>query len=259
MPFIHTTVNDHIATVVIDRPEALNALNQDVLAELKAAFEELRASEDLRCVILTGGGEKSFVAGADIAQMSEMDPKQAEDFGRFGNQVFLAISTFPCPVIAAVNGFALGGGFELALSCDIRLASEKARFAFPETGLGIMPGFGGTQRLARLAGPGVAADLIYTGRRFNAEEALALGVVNEVVAPEALMEKAREMASLIASRSPIGIRQAKLAIREGLDRSLEDGLGCESVAFGACFDSEDQKRAMKAFLNKEAFNDFQNR
>ncbi len=258
MSFVEIQKNDKTAVLTINRPEALNALNSQVLSDLKAALDELKKEADLRCLIITGAGPKSFVAGADIGEMSTMNPKKGEAFGVAGNKVMSQVASFPCPVIAAVNGYALGGGFELALACDLRLASEKARFAFPETGLGITPGFGGTQRLARLVGPALASELIFTGRTVKADEALAKGVVSQVCAPEELLDKAQELADTIAGRAPIAIRQAKKAIRGGLDLTLEKGLDYESECFGKCFDSEDQKNAMKAFVEKQPFNDFQN-
>lgn len=259
MSFVELKKNGKTAVLTINRPEALNALNSQVLSDLKAALDELKKEADLRCLIITGAGPKSFVAGADIGEMSTMDPKKGEAFGIAGNKVMSQVASFPCPVIAAVNGYALGGGFELALACDLRLASEKARFAFPETGLGITPGFGGTQRLARLVGPALASELIFTGRTVKADEALAKGMVSQVCAPEELLDKAQELADTIAGRAPIAIRQAKKAIRGGLDLTLEKGLDYESECFGECFDSEDQKNAMKAFVEKQPFNDFQNR
>ena len=259
MSFVELQKNGKTAVLTINRPEALNALNSQVLSDLKAALDELKKEADLRCLIITGAGPKSFVAGADIGEMSTMNPKKGEAFGIAGNKVMSQVASFPCPVIAAVNGYALGGGFELALACDLRLASEKARFAFPETGLGITPGFGGTQRLARLVGPALASELIFTGRTVKADEALAKGVVSQVCAPEELLDKAQELADTIAGRAPIAIRQAKKAIRGGLDLTLEKGLDYESECFGECFDSEDQKNAMKAFVEKQPFNDFQNR
>lgn len=259
MSFVEIQKNGKTAVLTINRPEALNALNSQVLSDLKEALDELKKEADLRCLIITGAGPKSFVAGADIGEMSTMNPKKGEAFGIAGNKVMSQVASFPCPVIAAVNGYALGGGFELALACDLRLASEKARFAFPETGLGITPGFGGTQRLARLVGPALASELIFTGRTVKADEALAKGMVSQVCAPEELLDKAQELADTIAGRAPIAIRQAKKAIRGGLDLTLEKGLDYESECFGECFDSEDQKNAMKAFMEKQPFNDFQNR
>ena len=259
MSFVEMQKNGKTAVLTINRPEALNALNSQVLSDLKEALDELKKEADLRCLIITGAGPKSFVAGADIGEMSTMNPKKGEAFGIAGNKVMSQVASFPCPVIAAVNGYALGGGFELALACDLRLASEKARFAFPETGLGITPGFGGTQRLARLVGPALASELIFTGRTVKADEALAKGMVSQVCAPEELLDKAQELADTIAGRAPIAIRQAKKAIRGGLDLTLEKGLDYESECFGECFDSEDQKNAMKAFVEKQPFNNFQNR
>ena len=189
MSFVSCEVQDRVAVLTIDRPKALNALNPEVLNDLKAAFEGIDQSE-VRCVILTGAGDKSFVAGADIASMSTMTKAEGEAFGKQGNDVFLMVENFPLPVIAAVNGFALGGGNELAMSCDIRLASENALFGQPEVGLGITPGFGGTQRLARVVGVGMAKQLVYSATNIKADEALRIGLVNAVYAPDQLMDAA---------------------------------------------------------------------
>lgn len=259
MALIERTLEKKIATLTINRPQALNALNTETLAALRDELKALAAETDLRCLIIKGGGEKAFVAGADISEMAEKNEAEGAEFGRFGNEVFSLVAAFPAPVIAAVNGYALGGGFELALACDIRIAAETARFAFPETGLGITPGFGGTQRLARLAGPAIASELIFTGKRIKAEEALRLGIVNEVCPAEALLERAQAVAESIAAKGPIAVREAKRAIREGLEGTLAAGLNFESECFGRCFASEDQKKAMQAFLKKETFTDFANR
>lgn len=259
MALIDITQNNHIATLTLNRPEALNALNTQLLEALSAELDKLMGEPDLRCLIITGAGPKSFVAGADIAEMAGMDPVQGEAFGKFGNAVFSKLAAFPCPVIAAINGFALGGGFEIALACDLRIASENARFAFPETGLGITPGFGGTQRLARLVGPALASELIFTGRHVKSEEARVRGIVSEVLPQDQLLARAEEIAQSIASKAPIAVRKAKEAIRGGLDLDLAGGLNFEAGCFGACFGSEDQKNAMQAFLKKETFTDFQNR
>lgn len=259
MALIERKIENKIATLTINRPQALNALNTETLEALRDELKALAEEADLRCLIIKGAGEKAFVAGADISEMADKNEAEGAEFGRFGNEVFSLVASFPAPVIAAVNGYALGGGFELALACDIRIATESARFSFPETGLGITPGFGGTQRLARLAGPAIASELIFTGRRLKPDEALKLGVVNEVCPVEALDERAMELAENIASKAPIAVREAKRAIREGLEGSLADGLKLESECFGRCFASEDQKNAMQAFLKKEAFTDFANR
>ncbi|MDO5016374.1 MAG: enoyl-CoA hydratase-related protein [Eubacteriales bacterium] len=258
MSFVNVNLSENIAILEINRPEGLNALNTEVLSDLLEAISALHEEEDLRALIVTGAGEKSFVAGADIGEMSGLNSREAENFGHFGSSVFEALRQIPCPVIAAVNGYALGGGFELALACDIRLASTTARFAFPETGLGITPGFGGTQRLAKLCGTGVASELIFTGRRVKAEEALALGIVNKVVEPDQLIDEALEMAKAIADKAPIAVAKAKQAIYASEELSIEQGLDLEAAFFAHCFETQDQKRAMKAFLDKEEFHDFQN-
>lgn len=251
MAYIMIDQKGHVAQLTINRPEGLNALNRDVLQELSDLLDKLENDPTVRALIITGAGERAFVAGADIGEMAELTSKEAEAFSRFGNRVMQKIHSFPVPVIAAVNGFALGGGFELALACDLRIASERGRFAFPETGLGITPGFGGTQRLARLVGQMTAYDLILTGRRIKPDEALALGIIGEVTPIENLLPRAWAIAQLIADRAPVATRQAKLAIREGLDLTVEEGLALEEECFGRCFDTKDQKDAMSAFLNKE--------
>ena len=238
-----------IGILTINRPKALNAINSDVISEIGGWADKIAA--DLpRCVILTGSGEKSFVAGADIAEMHMLSKEEAADFARRAHAAFLKIENLPVPVIAAVNGFALGGGCELALLADIRLASEKAVFALPETGLGIMPGFGATQRLPRLIGTGRAAELVFTGRRMKAAEALSAGLVNAVYAPEELMEKAKEMAQTIAEKAPIGIRASKAAMLTGIGQQLTDALETEAVQFASCFETQDQRNGMGAFLEK---------
>ena len=231
---------EKLAVVTINRPKALNALTSETLRELDYVIEDLENDNDLYCVILTGSGEKSFVAGADIAEMKDLNAKEAEEFGLLGNRVFRRLEKLDKPVIAAISGFALGGGCELAMSCDIRIASEKARFAQPEVGLGIIPGFGGTQRLARLVGAGKAKELIYTGSMIKADEALNIGLVNKVVPLENLMEEAKAMATLIASNAPIAIELSKYAIDRGLQVDIDRAIEIEAEDFGKCFDSEDQ-------------------
>jgi len=243
-------INEKIATVVIDRPEALNALNSDVMKELYEAVEKIKATPDVRVALFMGGGEKSFVAGADIKQMADMTPIEGAEWGRFGQSTFSAIAELPCPTIAVVQGFALGGGCELALACDIRIASEKARFGQPEVGLGIVPGFGGTQRLARLVGPGQAKRLIFSGEMISANEAYAIGLVEQVVPHEQLKEAAMKLAQTIASKSPNAVRLAKVAINHGLEGSLEEGMRLEASLFGLCFASPEQKEGMTDFLEK---------
>ena len=228
----------------------MNALNPEVLNDLKAAFEGIDQSE-VRCVILTGAGDKSFVAGADIAAMSTMTKAEGEAFGKQGNDVFLMVENFPLPVIAAVNGFALGGGNELAMSCDIRLASENALFGQPEVGLGITPGFGGTQRLARVVGVGMAKQLVYSATNIKANEALRIGLVNAVYAPDQLMDAARKLAGKIASNAPIAVRNCKRAINEGIELPIAEAVQVEERLFGACFETHDQVEGMSCFLSRE--------
>lgn len=250
MSFVSCEVQDRVAVLTIDRPKALNALNPEVLNDLKAAFEGIDQSE-VRCVILTGAGDKSFVAGADIASMSTMTKAEGEAFGKQGNDVFLMVENFPLPVIAAVNGFALGGGNELAMSCDIRLASENALFGQPEVGLGITPGFGGTQRLARVVGVGMAKQLVYSATNIKANEALRIGLVNAVYAPDQLMDAARKLAGKIASNAPIAVRNCKRAINEGIELPIAEAVQVEERLFGACFETHDQVEGMSCFLSRE--------
>ncbi len=250
MSFVTCEVQDRVAVVTINRPEALNALNPDVLADLKAAFEGIDQDE-VRCVVLTGAGEKSFVAGADIGSMSTMTKAEGQEFGKLGNDIFLFIETFPLPVIAAVNGFALGGGNELAMSCDIRLAAENAVFGQPEVGLGITPGFGGTQRLARLVSPGMAKQLVYAATNIDAAEALRIGLVNAVHPADELMAAALKLAGRIAKQAPIAVRNCKRAINEGLDLPIEQAVELEERLFGDCFETHDQQEGMGCFLSKD--------
>ena len=247
-----------VGIVTVNRPQALNALNSQVLCELSQVFDQIDQSE-VRCVILTGAGEKSFVAGADIGEMSTLSKADGEAFGKKGNDVFLKIESFPLPVIAAVNGFALGGGCELALSCDIRLCSQNAVFGQPEVGLGITPGFGGTQRLARVVGTGRAKELLYTARNVKADEAQSIGLVNAVYAPEELMGAAVKMAEKIARNAPIAVRGCKLAVNTGIDQCIGDAVVTEEKLFGACFETEDQREGMAAFLEKRKGTIFHNR
>jgi enoyl-CoA hydratase len=259
MTLVKVEKKETVALLTINRPEGLNALNTAVLKELSDALDALAEDSDLRVLVVTGAGDRAFVAGADIGEMAELTREEAVSFARAGHETMEKLSSFPVPTIAAVNGFALGGGFELALACDLIIASAKARFAFPETGLGITPGFGGTQRIARLAGPMVACDLIFTGRRLNAEQALALGIVAEITDVETLLDRAMEIANTIADKAPVAIRNAKRAIYEGLGGTLSDGLTLETKYFSQCFDTEDQKNAMRAFVNKEKAPPFEGR
>ena len=250
MAFVKTEVQGAVEVITIDRPKALNALNPEVLADLKAAFEAVD-QETIRCIVLTGEGDKSFVAGADIGSMSTMTKAEGEAFGKLGNDVFLMIESFPIPVIAAVNGFALGGGNELAMSCDIRICSENAMFGQPEVGLGITPGFGGTQRLARLVGAGMAKELVYAAVNIGAEEALRIGLVNHVYPQAELMEQAMKLANKIARNAPIAVQACKKAINEGLEVTTEEGEVIEEKLFGSCFETHDQKEGMGCFLSRE--------
>ncbi|MCC8026863.1 MAG: enoyl-CoA hydratase/isomerase family protein [Clostridium sp.] len=238
-----------VGIITLNRPNALNALNSGVLEELSQVLDQAKRDE-VRCLILTGAGEKAFAAGADISEMRLLSREEGERFGKKGNQVFWKVETFPAPVIAAVNGFALGGGCELAMCCDIRIASENAVFGQPEVGLGITPGFGGTQRLARLVGPGMAKQLIFTGKNIKAEEALRIGLINSVCPQGELMEEAGRLARSIVRNAPIAVRNSKEAINEGLDTDLRSGLGIEERLFGACFETEDQRYGMDFFLDK---------
>ena len=251
MDTVLTETQENIAIVTINRPNALNALSREVLTDLEAAFTALEKNKEVLCVILTGAGEKSFVAGADIAEMKDMDKQASNAYADFANKLFLCIEHFQVPVIAAVNGYALGGGCELAMACDIRIAASHARFAQPETGLGITPGFGGTQRLPRLVGLGIAKELIYTCRQVKADEALSLGLVNKVVEAENLMQEAKAIEMQIAKNAPIAIRYAKNAINEGFHLPIEEAVGVEQKYFSDCFSTNDQKLAMTAFVNKE--------
>jgi enoyl-CoA hydratase len=212
-----------------------------------------------RCLVLTGAGEKSFVAGADIGEMSTLTPEEGEAFGKVGNDVFRKLETFPIPVIAAVNGFALGGGCEISMSCDIRICSDNAVFGQPEVGLGITPGFGGTQRLARLVSPGMAKQLIYTARNIKADEALRIGLVNAVYPQEELLPAAKKMAAGIAKQAPIAVRACKKAINEGLQVDMDQAIVIEEKAFGSCFKTEDQIEGMTAFLEKRKVEGFKNK
>lgn len=263
MEFVLYEQKDAIGIITINREKALNALNSQVLDELNEAFDAVDLNT-VRCLILTGAGEKSFVAGADIGEMSTLTKAEGEAFGKKGNDVFRKIETFPIPVIAAINGFALGGGCEISMSCDIRICSENAMFGQPEVGLGITPGFGGTQRLARLVGAGMAKQLIYTARNIKADEAYRIGLVNDVIkatvdeagnitasARDNLMAAAEKMAASIAKNAPIAVRNCKKAINDGLEVDMDKAIVIEEKLFGDCFETEDQKAGMGNFLKKK--------
>ncbi|MEG1972393.1 MAG: enoyl-CoA hydratase-related protein [Oscillospiraceae bacterium] len=240
---------NNIGIVTITREKAMNALNSQVLKELSHIIDESDL-DVIRCLIVTGAGTKAFVAGADIGEMRGLNKAEGENFGILGNDVFLKLENLPIPTIAAVNGFALGGGCELCLSCDIRIASENALFGQPETGLGITPGFGGTQRLPRIIGVGLAKELIYTCNKLNPQEALSAKLVSAVYPPEELMDAAKKMAGKIARNAPIAVRASKKAINEGISAPIGDAVRIESKCFGSCFETEDQKNGMTAFLEK---------
>ena len=257
MSFVKYEPQGNIAYLTIDRPEALNALNAQVLSDLSAALDEIDLAT-VRCVIVRGAGEKSFVAGADIAQMKGLTRAEGEAFGKQGNDVFLKLENLPIPTIAAVGGYALGGGCELAMSCDIRLCSDTAVFGQPEVGLGITPGFGGTQRLARLVGMGMAKQLVYTARNIKSDEALRIGLVNAVYPLSELYAAAEKMASTIAANAPIAVRAAKKAMNGGISLPIGDAVVCEEKAFGSCFETKDQQEGMGAFLEKRKHEPFTN-
>ena len=240
---------DGIAVVTISRPEALNALNSTVIGELEEVIAALERDLAVRAMILTGEG-RSFVAGADIGEQYPLDLDGGRRWGQRGSALFRRIEKLEFPTIAAVNGFALGGGCELAMSCDIILASEKAKFGQPEVGLGITPGFSGTQRLPRRVGAAKAKELIFSGKMIKADEAKAIGLVNEVFAPEALLDGAMEMAKSFAKNAPIAVKYAKACIDRGLQMDMDGGIACENELFAMCFATADQKEGMKAFLDK---------
>ncbi|MCR5486083.1 MAG: enoyl-CoA hydratase/isomerase family protein [Lachnospiraceae bacterium] len=264
MGFVDIEKKGKYAVITINRPDALNALNSQVLDDLGAVLDGIDPDE-IRAVVLTGAGEKSFVAGADIGEMSTLSKAEGEAFGKKGNDLFRRIETFPVPFIAAVNGFALGGGCEIAMSCDIRICADSAVFGQPEVGLGITPGFGGTQRLARLVSPGMAKQMIYTARNIKADEAYRIGLVNAVYPLEELLPAAEKMAETIAKNAPIAVRNCKKAINDGLQADIDKAIVIEEKLFGDCFESEDQREGMANFLRKKddpkkvKVVDFQNR
>ncbi|QNM15459.1 MULTISPECIES: enoyl-CoA hydratase-related protein [Fusobacterium] len=258
MEFINYEQEGFVGIITINRPKALNALNSEVLKELEATIDGINL-ETTRAIVLTGAGSKSFVAGADIAEMSTLTKAEGEAFGERGNRVFRKIETLPIPVIAAVNGFALGGGCEIAMSCDIRLCADTALFGQPEVGLGITPGFGGTQRLARLVPVGKAKEMIYGAINIKADEAYRIGLVNAVYPLEELLPAAKKLAAKIAKNAPIAVRACKEAINKGLDEKMDDAIVVEEKLFGSCFQTEDQVEGMKAFLEKRKVDGFKNR
>lgn len=239
-----------VGVLTINRPKSLNALNPATLHEIAACLATIRQEETIRCVIITGAGDRAFVAGADIAAMATMNALEGKQFSALGLQVLRQLEELPIPVIAAVNGFALGGGTELALACDLIIAAETAKFGQPEINLGVIPGFGGTQRLARRIGLPRARELIYSGEMIDAETALRYGLVNKVVPSQELMTAAKALAHKLAAKPPIAIRQAKMAINAGIDMDLHNACRFENEAFALTFATEDKAEGMKAFLEK---------
>ncbi|MBR3136342.1 MAG: enoyl-CoA hydratase/isomerase family protein [Clostridia bacterium] len=257
MSYVTSQQEGSILLMTLNRPEALNALNAQVLEDLDKALDGVDL-ETVRCLVITGAGDRAFAAGADIAAMADMDPEAAAAFSRRGNAVFRRIESFPLPTIAAVNGYALGGGCELSMACDIRLCSENAVFGQPEVALGITPGFGGTQRLMRLIGMGKAKELIFSARTVKATEALEMGLVNGVYPAEELLPAAKKLAARIVRNAPIAVRACKAAMNEGVDQAMDEAIVTEVREFSGCFASEDQKRGMQAFLNKQKNIEFLN-
>ncbi len=240
--------NGAICTLTISAPKSLNALNSTILNEIGDFIDHI--SSDIRALIITGDGEKSFVAGADISEMANLNSQEGHDFGKRGADVFRKIETLNIPVIAAVNGFALGGGCELAMACDIRICSNNARFGQPEVGLGIIPGFSGTYRLPKLVGMGIAKQLIFSGRNIKADEALRIGLVNAVYEPADLMPEAMKLAESIVTNAPVAVAYAKRCINQEYDLDADAAIAFENEMFGKCFATQDQKAGMQAFLTK---------
>ena len=258
MRYVNWEQQGHVGIIKINRPEALNALNSEVLLNLSAVLDDIELNDDIYTVIITGEG-RSFVAGADISQMCDFGAVEGKKFSDMGNALFMRIENLAKPVIAAVNGFALGGGCELSMCCDIRIASEKAKFGLPEVGLGIIPGFGGTQRLPRIVGIGKAMELILSAKVINADEANAIGLVNKVVAPEALIDEALVLANTIAAKAQIAVHAAKQCIRRGMQTDIASAVTYEALAFGICCDTEDQHDAMLAFIEKRELSSYKNK
>lgn len=258
MAFVEVTQQGHVGIITMNRPETLNALSSAVFADLLKAFDAVEANDDIYVVVVTGAG-RSFVAGADISEMASMNVTAGKKFGDLGNQAMLRLEMMEKPTIAAINGFALGGGCELSMACDIRIASEKAKFGQPEVGLGITPGFGGTQRMPRIVGTAAAMELILTADVINAQKALEIGLVSKVVAPDTLMDTAMELANKIASKAQLAVRAAKQAVRRGIQCDMSTATTYEALAFGTCFGTEDQKDAMKAFVEKKPVESFKNK
>jgi enoyl-CoA hydratase len=243
-------VEKGIAKITFNRPKALNALNQELLEEFAQALEEVEKNEDISVLVLTGEGDKAFVAGADITEINKLNALEAKFFCKKGHDAMNKLQELPIPVIAAVNGFALGGGSEMALACDFIYAADSAKFGLPEITLGIIPGFGGTQRLPRVVGKNIAKEMIFTGKMISGEEAKNLGMVNEVVSAESLMETVMKVASSIAAKGKVSLRAAKQAVNTGMDVDIATGCKVEIDAFALCIDSEDSKEGTSAFIEK---------
>lgn len=258
MAYVELTQVGHVGILTMNRPEALNALSNAVFQDLKKALDEVERNEDIYVFIITGSG-RAFVAGADISEMTTMNVAQGKALADLGNSVYLRIENMEKPSIAAINGFALGGGCEMALSCDIRIASEKAKFGQPEVGLGIIPGFGGTQRMARIVGTGHALEMILTAKTIDAKYAQDIGLVNRVVAHDELMSEALEIAEAIARQAQLAVRSSKQAVRRGIQCDMDTAATYEALSFAICFDTEDQKDAMWAFVEKRKLEGFKNR
>lgn len=250
---------DFTAVITISRPEVLNALNGEVLSELQEVLQTIDKDRDIYALIITGAGEKAFVAGADITEMKDFNVREAREYSIKGNEVFRRIEKLRMPVIAAVNGYALGGGLELALSCDIRIGSENAVLGLPEVSLGVIPGFGGTQRLARLIGMSRAKRMIFTAEKLNAKDAFSLGLLDKVVNPDSLMDEAMAMAAVIVKNAPAAVACAKASVSRGMQCDIDTGLSLEVELFSHCFATQDQKDAMNAFVNKQKFEGFKNK
>lgn len=246
--FLKIAQSEGLCTLTISAPKSLNALNSTILNEMSHFLDNIPS--EVRVLIITGDGEKSFVAGADISEMATLNPEEGTAFGRRGAEVFRKIETLSIPVIAAINGFALGGGCELAMACDIRICSSNARFGQPEVGLGIIPGFSGTYRLAKLVGMGMAKQLIFAGKNIKADEALRIGLVNAVYEPQDLIPEAMKLASAISANAPVAVAYAKKCINEEYDLNADEAIAYENDYFGRCFATQDQKAGMKAFLEK---------
>lgn len=258
MALVEVTKQGHVGIVTMNRPEALNALSSAVFADLTAALDQVEQDDDVYVVIITGAG-RAFVAGADIGEMANMNVEEGLAFSELGNSLLMRVDMFPKPTIAAVNGFALGGGCELSLACDIRIASEKAKFGQPEVGLGITPGFSGTQRLPRRVGIAKAKELIFSGKTIGAEEAKEIGLANAVYPPEELLNGAIAMAKSFAANAPIAVKYSKACIDRGMQMDIDDGIALENELFAMCYATADQKEGMGAFLEKRKEKNFQNK